>query len=136
MKQTKGSRMVAFLIDIIATTSVNFVVKDWFSSYHMGNFSFMGQEFDITIRLSLLVIPLYFLIFDLFNQGKTAGKLVMGIVTVDAQTQVAPDRLTLMVRTLFKFISIAFWPLSFLFFVISATSLQDIVAKTVTLKTK
>lgn len=136
MKQTKGSRIVAFLIDIIATTSVNFAVKDWFSSYHMGSFNLMGQEFDMTIRLSLLVIPLYFLIFDLFNQGKTAGKLIMGIVTVDAQTQVAPDRMTLVVRTLFKCVSIAFWPLSFLVFVILSTSLQDIVAKTVTLKTK
>lgn len=136
MKQTKGSRIVAILIDILAIAGVNVAAADKFPSYKIGTYDLSGQDFDVSFSLALLIVPLYFLIFDFFNQGRSAGKIVMGLKTVDENSQAQTSQSTAVIRTFAKCLSLLFWPISLIVFAASGKTLHDAIAKTVTISAK
>ncbi len=136
MDTVKGLRILACFIDVVCIGTVSTATSPWLPSYSLGKHNLLGMEVDLAIQFSLLAVPLYFLIFDFFGNGRTAGKMVTGIRVVDAETQAEPSTATRVVRSLLKCVSLSFWPISLLVYLMSSATLQDKVANTTSRREK
>lgn len=72
-------RIYAHLIDLLAL-SVIATVASLFISLDLGTintFTVEGREITADYSLYILVVLVYYFLFDLFNQGRTLGKMLL-----------------------------------------------------------
>ena len=135
MKSTQQRRIGAFIIDVfIVTVFVTFTENLLSSTIEAKNFDLFGIQFDLRIGTSFLLYVCYFIIFDLINNGITAGKLIFGIKVVHKdETEISKG--VSIKRSLLKITSIIILPLSILLFLFSDYfTIQDYYSRTLTVR--
>ncbi len=130
----KSRRIASFIIDMVGANLIFYVLDVVFPTYRIGSFLLFGHSVDLDFKLALLAIPIYFLIFDLVNQGQSLGKIILATKTIDSSSSAAPAGATRIMRTLLKMLSIALWPIALLVYLMCSVTLHDKVARTVTVR--
>jgi len=135
MKSTQQRRIGAFIIDVFIVSVFVTLTENMLSSViEAKSFALFGIQFDLRIGTSFLLYVCYFIIFDLINNGITAGKLIFGIKVVhEDETQISKG--VRVKRSLLKIISIIILPLSILLFLFSDYfTIQDYYSRTLTVR--
>lgn len=130
------NRLIAFVIDFVIASAffktINSVIPLEFAIYE---YNFFGAEIKLSFSLLIVMFFLYLLIFDIINNGKTIGKMIMNL-TVTNEKKGKVSIKALIVRSLFKLISLLIFPVSLLlFFIKNKFIFQDNFTE-LTVKTK
>jgi len=133
MKTTKSARIWAFIMDAfivgLLTTMVNSFLPDFFGSHQR---EIANVPITISFGGSITTYFLYFLMFDLFNEGISVGKMLLKLVVVDHLDNPL-DTTKLIIRTILKLVSIIFLPIAILVYLFSdALSLHEKATQTKT----
>lgn len=109
-------RIVALWIDMFVAGLIYGVIENFLPQvFEPIEKDLFGIQVRLQLSLAVLFYLLYFLVFDLLNQGVTVGKLVLKIKVVKGED----SRLTAaehVVRTLLKMVSLIFLPIAALIF--------------------
>lgn len=122
----KNSRILAFLIDNVICSSITSLLIPL--KYSLGTYDLGGQRIFINLEFTLLGFAVYFLLFDFFNKGNTAGKAVMGLRTRNFSAQELPLK-TRIGRTLLKLVSMIVLPISAIVYLLNGNTLHDNLMK-------
>ena len=127
----ENKRIYSFLVDMIVISLILSLLP--FSLVKkIVEFSFNNTDFIVNFEYKFFIILVYFLVFDLFNKGKTIGKLIFKIKVVDIATNVFVFKQAV-VRTLLKMISIVIFPISFFLMKFKKYTLHEQYSKTKTI---
>ena len=113
--------VVSSLFDSLMTPFLSPVSFDW-----------LGIAIVLNVEFLLLFYLLYFILFDVLNNGITVGKAITGIrVVVDEPGSITTKQHIL--RTLLKMISVLFSFIAFIVFILTPQwTLHDSVMNTIT----
>ncbi len=130
----KNKRILALLLDLaivgfIASLVTSMIKFEW----ELGSYSLFNHRISFGLSLSFLFYLVYFILCDIFWNSMTIGKEVLKIKVVSQDG--APWELKSRIyRTLLKTISILFWPISGLVFLVNGYTLEDDFSKTKTVE--
>ena len=137
MENINQKRIDSFLLDSVVSNFIGIIILSiiGIEKYtKLGCFIVLGKEFNYGYSFQLLIVVIYFVFFDLFNHGKTLGKLVFSIFVVNNITLKRLSTIKLLERTFFKMISISIIPISILIFLIKdGYTIQDEIVKSKTI---
>lgn len=128
--QVKNKRILALLIDLLIIGLCSSVVTGFFMVE--GKLAQLEQfNHTITIRwsFSFLFYLVYFFAFDIFGNSVTLGKKALGILTLSEKNEDISFKFR-MYRTILKTLSILFWPISAMVYLLSGKTLQDTLCRT------
>ncbi|MEM9686114.1 MAG: RDD family protein, partial [Bacteroidota bacterium] len=95
--------------------------------------AFSGMAFTMGVTLAPVFYGVYFIVFDLVNDGRTLGKLMLGILVVSKDGAALSPKKQLL-RSLYKMLSVLLLPLSIgLFLFKDHYTFQDYYMGTITL---
>jgi hypothetical protein len=117
-------RIIALAIDIFIAGSMVFFLAISF------RILFPNVEYnhtEITFSMSLSVC--YFVFFDIFNNGQSIGKALLGIES--SKNKVLTERIT---RSILKSFSLYIFPITLLFYLIKGKILHDYLLQSHNLK--
>lgn len=130
----KKDRILALLIDC-------FVIGVLYSFFDFIKFERIIHSFTLfnhvlNIKLdyfNIVFFFIYFIIFDITNDGISFGKMIMKIrvVDIDGNSLKLSKRIC---RTFLKTIFIYFFPINFIYYLIKKLTFQDAILKTKTIK--
>lgn len=129
----KNERLLALLMDlfllgIIQMISENFLIT---TKTAIGEFSFIGFTFSYGLSISVVFCLIYFFLFDVFTEGRTLGKTILKIKVVN-QNNSELSRKRRFIRSSLKVLSLIFWPITGVLFLLNSWTLQDKVCNTKT----
>lgn len=112
MKTTKTARIWAFIIDAfivgLLTSLIQNILPDFFSVHHR---EIVNIPIKVSFGGSITTYFLYFLIFDLFNNGVSVGKMLLKLIVVES-TDEDLDTTKSIIRTVIKLVSLALFPIA------------------------
>ena len=130
----KNKRILALLLDLaivgfIASLATSMIKFEW----ELGTYSLFNHRISFGLSLSVLFYLVYFILCDIFWNSMTIGKEVLKIKVV-LQDGAPLELKSRIYRTLLKTISILFWPISGLVFLVNGYTLEDDFSKTKTVE--
>ena len=128
--------LVPLLFDVITIGAlITFTENLFFYFNEIQSFEFFGIHMNYKFGASFLLYLCYFLIFDIFNNGNTIGKLILGINVVSNDQSILTGGIR-MKRTLLKMLSIIILPISVLLFLFNDSfTIHDHYSNTMTVST-
>ena len=128
-------RSIAFLIDMfVVNIIVSFVANLFPVTIPIHHFEIFRVQFTTGITLVPVFYGLYFVAFDMINNGQTIGKLIAGILTVSKNGKKLSTKRCLL-RSWYKMFGILILPVSVLLFLFKDYyTIQDRYANTVTIQ--
>ncbi|MBT8387408.1 MAG: RDD family protein [Ignavibacteria bacterium] len=133
MKSTQQKRIGAFIIDIVLMGGIISLVEGIFSNFFESQpFELWGLSFNYRFSFAIVVYLCYFFLFDLFKNGRTVGKMVVGVKLLHIENLKLSKR-DHFTRSLLKIVSITILPISILLFLFKDHfTIHDQFAKTIT----
>lgn len=120
MVATNKNRVFSFLLDAFIVGIMTSLIESLFtfiSDKH--SFELFGINFNYSLSLSLLIYLIYFIVFDLFLDGKSIGKLIWKIKIVSKENSMDFTISSHIRRTMLKLVSILILPISILMFLLN-----------------
>jgi uncharacterized RDD family membrane protein YckC len=127
-----NNRILSFLVDMIII-SIVFSILPFGLEKRIGEFTLFELKFFVNLEFKIFMILVYFLMFDLLNQGKTIGKIFFKIKSVDTTTDAFVLKQAL-IRSLLKMISIIILPISLILLLNNSYSIHEFFSKTKTIR--
>ena len=116
MTDIKIKRISALIVDLVFIGLLALIVEnslpDLFNGYEIEVF---GWKVKLRTNLSYLLYLPYFAAFDVFNNGKSPGKLLFGLIISPSDGGYLGFN-TKLLRTLLKIISVSFLPITALIY--------------------
>ena len=130
----KNKRILALLLDLAIIGFISSLVTSMIKfEWELGTYSLFNHRISFGHSLSVLFYLVYFILCDIFWNSMTIGKEVLKIKVV-LQDGAPLERKSRIYRTLLKTISILFWPISGLVFLVNGYTLEDDFSKTKTVE--
>ena len=130
----KNKRILALLLDLAIIGFISSLVTSMIKfEWELGTYSLFNHRISFGLSLSVLFYLVYFILCDIFWNSMTIGKEVLKIKVV-LQDGAPLELKSRIYRTLLKTISILFWPISGLVFLVNGYTLEDDFSKTKTVE--
>jgi uncharacterized RDD family membrane protein YckC len=130
----KNKRILALLLDLAIIGFISSLVTSMIKfEWELGTYSLFNHRISFGLSLSVLFYSVYFILCDIFWNSMTIGKEVLKIKVV-LQDGAPLELKSRIYRTLLKTISILFWPISGLVFLVNGYTLEDDFSKTKTVE--
>lgn len=130
----KNKRILALLLDLAIIGFISSLVTSMIKfEWELGAYSLFNHRISFGLSLSVLFYLVYFILCDIFWNSMTIGKEVLKIKVV-LQDGAPLELKSRIYRTLLKTISILFWPISGLVFLVNGYTLEDDFSKTKTVE--
>ncbi len=130
----KNKRILALLLDLAIIGFISSLVTSMIKfEWELGTYSLFNHRISFGLSLSVLFYLVYFILCDIFWNSMTIGKEVLKIKVV-LQDGAPLELKSRIYRTLLKTISILFWPISGLVFLVNGYTLEDDFSKTNTVE--
>lgn len=129
----KNKRILALIIDLLIIGAITAFVSRYVTlKTELETVNFADTDFMVGFSFAFLLFLLYFILIDIFNEGKTVGKVTfkLKVVSKNGQELKLSNRLC---RSVFKFFSYSLFPISVVLYLINGASLHDWVCKTKTI---
>lgn len=124
-------RVLALLIDLVILSQITILLNNFIKlNYQVGVFNVLNFNISYGYSFMFLLFTFYFLIFDFFNNGITFGKKILQI-SIKSETGKITS-IEHFKRTLWKIISICFFPFSLICLLLFNFILQDYFLKNIT----
>lgn len=139
MENIKQKRIYSIIVDMIISNFIGVTILSLFNlekNMQLGKFTLLDQEIGYGYSFQAIIILLYFVLFDVFNKGKSFGKLIFSIFVVGNSTLRELSFITRFKRTILKVLGIIIFPISLIMFLAFDTTIHDSVAKTKTIVDK
>lgn len=127
-------RFLAVIIDQFAISLVYSFVNLFVDlDFYVGNLFFLGKIWTVNLSFILLISLIYYLSFDLFNNGITFGKSIIKIkvISINGTNLLVSEKI---IRSIIKVISIAILIFPLLYFFITNSIYHDKIVKSKTIK--
>ncbi len=139
MGSIEKKRVYSFIVDIAISNLLCMIIFSALNlkyNFYESSFIFLNSKINYGFSFQIIIVFLYFIIFDLFNGGKSFGKLLFSINVVSKKNLEILSLKSLLIRTFYKIIGIIFFPISFiLFFIYGGFSIQDRYSNSKTIET-
>lgn len=136
MENINKKRIYAFLTDSVLSNSIGFVILTFLnleSKKILGNFNLLGININYGYSSHILILLLYFIFFDLINNGVTLGKLIFSLIVVHKNSLKKLSFIENAKRTLYKILGICIFPITIIIFLKNkGFTIQDKFCKTTT----
>ena len=125
MSEIQQKRILAFIIDLVIAGIISGIIRSILSTIFIAKtYTYIGINFEFNFEFSLIVYVIYFIAFDIMNQGKTFGKYLFNNKVVFTDKE--PTKLDLIKRSLLKVVSIMILPISILLYLFyNVFTIQD-----------
>lgn len=126
-------RIGSFLIDISIIETVSSLIANFIPiKIKVSSFELLGKNFYINISFIIILYILYFILFDILNNGKTLGKILFKIKVLSIENNNL-SKVKLVIRSFYKILSILILPISIiLYYFYNYFTIQDRICKTKT----
>ena len=109
-------------------------IFDISSMLKIGTIDILGNSISYGYSINIIVIALYFILFDFFNNGTTWGKLVFSIYVVEKNKLIKLSVKKSLKRSFFKIVGIVILPVSMALFILKkGFTLEDYFTDTITI---
>jgi len=135
MERMNKYRIGAFITDAVFVAVVAGILETLFASVmQYSTFELLGSTFKFTYSFVMPSYIIYYLFFDLVNNGTSLGKIIFKLkVMHENKTPLGLRKLVK--RTLFKCISILLLPISILLFALTnGYTIHDAQSNTITIQ--
>jgi len=131
-------RFLAFLIDSIVISLIVGFLSGIFNldDFTIGKYSFFGLVWKVKYSVNFFVALIYFLLIDVFSNGKSLGKRIFGLTVVPERGENSTIQ-TKVARTLFKTTSLYTFfliPVILIYYLIKNDIVYDAFLKLKTIK--
>ncbi len=137
MEDVYRKRIYSFLVDCVISNSFGifiFSLLNLEKDFVVNSFKIFLFNFNYGLTLQFIIMVMYFIIFDILNNGKTFGKLLFSINVVNKSSLENLSVKKLLERTFYKSLSILVLPISVILFVINnGYTIQDKIVDTKTI---
>lgn len=131
-------RIYSFLVDCIIINCLGIFIFSLFNlekEIEINSFNLFIFDFNYGLTYQILIISIYFILFDILNNGKTFGKIIFSINVVNKSSLKNLSFLKLLERTLYKTLAILVLPISVILFLTkNGYTIQDKIVNTTTIK--
>ena len=118
MKNIDLRRILALTIDLTIVGIIIILLENLFPFFFKTNrIDVFGIELSITVNYHYINVFLYFIFFDLFNNGNTIGKAIVKIKTISVMGEFLNLSMRIL-RSCVKVINIVFFPITLIVFIV------------------
>lgn len=129
MENINKKRIYSLIVDIAISNLISmifFSVMNLKYNFYENSFVVFNNEISFGFSFQIIIMFMYFIIFDIFNQGKSFGKLIFSIKLIRKNSLEELTTIDLLKRSIYKMISIVLLPISIILFLFyNCFSLQD-----------
>lgn len=140
MESIKIKRVLSLIIDIIMSNTIGTLIFSFLNlekDIYVNKLDLFGMDVVYGYSFQIILFMIYFVCFDILNNGRTPGKLMFYISVVNSVTLTELSLKRKLIRTFYKTIGVILFPISLFFFIkYEGLTLQDKIIKTTTIITK
>ena len=119
-------RIYALLIDLIILSQISMLLNNFMKlNFELSSIRLFNKDIDYGFSLMFLVFITYFICFDIFKNGISIGKKVIGISIIHSENKII-SKTSICNRTFLKLISLWLFPISIFIYLLFGIVLQDL----------